>query len=179
MHTRMERYAPGSIAEREAVARRQEFERARQLELTKQQNAAARAKRGGPGSDASKGITETVMEASQAVTNQMIVRPAFMAGFKTFGLTWSILFFYTLVKDMLNAKFLGDPGDVIFSMKGTKQAMQVPAPVKTWSRLGARLFIYPVGGLVAIIILVGLTIMALPYIAVIGGIAWLASTLGF
>ncbi|MBI4133688.1 hypothetical protein HY478_03670 [Candidatus Uhrbacteria bacterium] len=151
------------------------------LELARQQNAAERTKKDSPppGKSGEKVTTTNVItEASQLATSQFVVRPLFIAGFKTFGLTWAVLFLYTLVKDLLNAKFLGDPGDVVFLGKTAKGAMKIPEPVKAGARLGARFFIYPVGGLVFIAVLASLTLMMLPFAVITGLLLYFSNIFG-
>lgn len=125
-------------------------------ELAREQQTAARALPPATGKAGGEAVTETNL--METWTLQLIVRPLMMdivttGGIASFGLSWIALFLYTIIKDFTKLKIMADPGDTVFLFVPPQALAKIPESVKSWPRLFVRLLIYPVGGLLTLVLI--------------------------
>lgn len=128
--------------------------------------------------------TEPPPHPAEKLTLQLMLRPLFAdvvttLGIGSFGLSWICLFLYTLVKDLTRFRFMADPGDALFLFMPADTITRLPAQVRQAPRLLARLFIYPIGGLMILALLGAVTLLIMVIYAYLNPTEIIGRLLGF
>lgn len=143
-----------------------------QLALAKRQQAAANnANRQVQNKGAASPADSIAQTGLQLFTRNVILQPLAIdvmgtGGVASLGVSWILLFIYTMVKDFvfgISSSFITDPGDLMFIATPPQALQKLPDWLRDTPRLPLRLVIYPMGLFVVMIYIAIIFAMILPY----------------